>query len=110
MEYHAHPHYNDWREDGSAEVFLIAISLSILAGGVIALADLKTTMLLFRSLKQSTSLLKGILNLGRNAVGFELLEKYAGLSVDRVNMKTTSKDYQVIVENRLPAVDDETVL
>lgn len=47
---------------GSAEVFLIAISLSILAGGVIALANLKTTMLLFRSLKQSTSLLKGILN------------------------------------------------
>lgn len=46
------------------------------------------------------------LNLGRNAVGFELLEKYAGLSVDRVNMKTTSKDYQVVVENILPVIEN----
>lgn len=47
---------------GAAEVFLIAISLSIIAGAVIALFNWKTTILLCSNLKNSSSLLKGIMN------------------------------------------------
>lgn len=47
---------------GAAEVFLIAIAFSIVAGIVIALANWKTTKTLLRSLNRTSGLLPGVMN------------------------------------------------
>lgn len=40
------------------------------------------------------------LNLQRNVIGFELLEDYAQLSIERVKNKTTNSDYELILSNK----------